>query len=174
MGEVASFLFAIIGTMQNWRDLLQARAPGHRDRIVHVPLTSKEGGLNLNMDKAVLNSIAAKGTLAGVELATKFDFNNHYWVRWRNVAATTEKFAVEFAIGAGPPITVSYADAHAAASSGSKPPPSYAFRSKKIRDEAQIRFALMAAQGARWGTTTASLRPGAPRPEPVLRIVPVY
>jgi hypothetical protein len=159
--------------MQNWRDLLQARAPGHRDRIVHVPLTKEEGGLNLNMDEGVLKSIADKGTLAGVELATKFDFNNHYWVRWRNVAATTEKFAAEFAIGAGPPITVSYADAHAAASSGSKPP-SYPFRSKKVRDEAQIRFALMAEQGAEWGTTTPSLHPGAPRPEPVLRIVPIY
>jgi len=174
LGEVASFLFAIIGTMQNWRDLLQARAPGHRDRIVHVPLTSREGGLNLNMDKSILDSIAAKGTLAGVELATRFDFNNHYWVRWRNVAATTEKFAVEFAIGAGPPISASYADTHAAASSGSKPAPSYPFRSKKVRDEAQIRFSLMAEQGAKWGTITPSLQPGAPRPEPVLRIVPVF
>jgi len=174
LSEVASFLFAIIGTMQNWRDLLQARAPGHRDRIVHVPLTSKEGGLNLNMDKAVLESIAKKGTLAGVELVTKFDFNNHYWVRWRNVAATTETFAVEFAMGAGPPITVSYADAHAAASTGTKPPPSYRFSSKKVSAEAQARFALMEAQGLKWGTATPSLRPGAPRPEPVLRIVPVF
>lgn len=174
LGEIVSFLFAIIGTMQNWRDLLQARAPGYRDRIVHVPLTSKEGGLNLNMDKAVLDSIAAKGTLAGVELATKFDFNNHYWVRWRNVAATTERFAVEFAMGAGPPLTVSYADAHAAASTGSRPAPSYRFSSKKVRDEAQARFALMEAQGLKWGITTPSLHPGAPRPEPVLRIVPVY
>ncbi|MEO7691445.1 MAG: patatin-like phospholipase family protein [Sphingomonas sp.] len=174
LSEVASFLFAIIGTMQNWRDLLQARAPGHRDRIVHVPLTSKEGGLNLDMDQAILDSIAAKGTLAGVELATKFDFNNHYWVRWRNVAATTEKFAVEFAIGAGPPITVSYAGAHAAASAGTKTPPSYRFTSKKVREEAQARFAVMTEQGLKWGTVTPSLHPGAPRPEPVLRIVPIY
>jgi len=174
LSEVASFLFAIIGTMQNWRDLLQARAPGHRDRIVHVPLTSEEGGLNLNMGKKVLDSIAAKGTLAGVELVAKFDFNNHYWVRWRNVAATTEKFAVEFAIGAGPPITVSYANAHAAASAGTRPPPSYRFSSKKAGAEAQARFALMEAQGLSWGTVTPSLHPRAPRPEPELRIVPVY
>ncbi|HWA50415.1 MAG TPA: patatin-like phospholipase family protein, partial [Dongiaceae bacterium] len=30
--EVTAFLFGIIATMQNWRDILQSRAPGHRDR----------------------------------------------------------------------------------------------------------------------------------------------
>src|SRR6185436_12470991 len=29
LGAVARLLFAIVGTMQNWRDLLQSRAPGH-------------------------------------------------------------------------------------------------------------------------------------------------
>ncbi|PAM50680.1 hypothetical protein CEJ63_22415, partial [Acinetobacter baumannii] len=52
-GELGRFLFAVVATMQNWRDLLQARAPGYRDRIVHVSLQGDEGGMNLDMPQAV-------------------------------------------------------------------------------------------------------------------------
>lgn len=54
--ELGRFLFAVVATMQNWRDLLQARAPGYRDRIVHVSLQGDEGGMNLDMPQEVLSA----------------------------------------------------------------------------------------------------------------------
>ena len=41
LNELGGFLFGLISTMQNWRDLLQSRAPGHRDRICHISLTGR-------------------------------------------------------------------------------------------------------------------------------------
>lgn len=170
--EVSSFLFGIIGTMQNWRDLLLSRAPGHRERVVPVPLTKAEGGLNLNMPDKVLTDIAKKGTLAGQALE-KFDFNNHWWIRWRNVAATSERFLNAFAVGAAPPISQSYADAYASATTGRRPYPSYKFTQKE-QAEAQQRFAVLAQHGQNWGITTPSLATTAPKPQPQMAITPIY
>jgi hypothetical protein len=173
LGELAKFLFAIIATMQNWRDLLQSRAPGHRDRIVHVALSPDEGGMNLDMSQDVLDRIADKGTAAGEELATKFKLDNHWWVRWRNVASGMERFKIELARGAGPPISASYADAHASALTGTPPPPSYPFTGEQQRD-AQARLAAMIEQGEPWADTLPDLTRGAPRPLPQLRITPTF
>ena len=173
ISEVSGFLFAIIATMQNWRDLLQSRAPGHRDRIVRVPLSSTEGGMNLDMPEPVLASIAAKGTAAGQMLVREFDFNNHWWIRWRNVAATSERFAQAFAIGGGRPITLSYAEAHASASTGRPAPPSYRFTAAQ-QAEAQRRFAALVSAGAAWGISSPSLTRRPPRPQPQMTITPVY
>jgi hypothetical protein len=173
LGEMAKFLFAIIGTMQNWRDLLQSRAPGHRDRIVHVALSEDEGGMNLDMGQEVLDRIAIKGTAAGEELVSKFDFNNHWWVRWRNVASGVERFTIELARGAGPPISSSYADAHASALTGAPAPPSYPFTGEQQRD-AQARLATMIEQGELWADAEPDLTRRAPRPLPQLRVTPTF
>ncbi len=171
--EVSRFLFAIIGTMQNWRDLLQSRAPGHRDRIVHISLERHEGGLNLDMPQPRLDAIADKGKRAGLELVNHFSFNNHYWIRWRNVAGAVERFTIAFAKGAAPPISASYAEAHSSAWTGSPPPPSYAFTVEQQRD-AQARLATMKDQGDLWEDTNPPLSERAPRPLPQLRIVPTF
>jgi len=34
--RLVGFVIAIVNTMQNWRDTIQATAAGYRDRIVHV------------------------------------------------------------------------------------------------------------------------------------------
>ena len=173
ISEVSAFLFAIIATMQNWRDLLQSRAPGHRDRIVRVPLSSAEGGMNLDMPEPVLASIAAKGTTAGQMLVREFDFNNHWWIRWRNVAATSERFAQQFAVGGGSPITMSYAAAHSSAATGSPASPSYKFTAAQ-QAEAQRRFAAMLNAGSAWGISSPTLTRTPPRPQPQMTITPVY
>src|SRR5438309_12003452 len=82
--------------MQNWRDLLQSRAPGYRDRIVHISLDSGEGGLNLDMKQAVLDDIRDKGTAAG-EAFGQFSFDNHYWIRWRNAASALQRYTLSIA-----------------------------------------------------------------------------
>jgi hypothetical protein len=173
LAQVSSFLFAIVGTMQNWRDLLQARAPGHRDRIVHVALSSDEGGMNLNMPQAVLDGIAQKGKAAGQRLVDRFDFNNHYWVRWRNVAGALERFLIGFARGASDPITESYAAAHGSAGTGAPKPPSYPFTQGQ-QEVAEKRFAELRDEGELWGDTDPDLSNGAPRPSPELRVTPTF
>lgn len=171
--EVSKFLFAIINTMQNWRDLLQSRTPGHRDRIVHVPLAKHEGGMNLNMEQAVIDGIADKGGQAGKLLAGNFDFDNHWWVRWRTVASGLERFTIEAARGAGPPVTPTYADAHSTAITGEPKAPSYQFTKPQSR-AAQDLIAGIVKDGAEWTARKPNLTQKAPRPLPQLRIIPTF
>ena len=171
--EVSSFIFAIVGTMQNWRDLLQSRAPGHRDRIVRIPLTADEGGLNLNMPQEVLDRIAKKGDEAGALLVEKFDFNNHWWVRWRNVASAVERFTIGFTDGAVKPLSASYSKAYSSARTGKPAAPSYRFTGPQQQD-AQSRFEAIEEQGRLWEDTFPDVTRGAPKPLPQLRITPTF
>lgn len=173
--EIFNFVFSIIATMQNWRDLIQSRAPGHRDRIVQVPLFPDEGGLNLNMPQPVLDSVVRKGGEAGEKLVEEFKFNNQYWVRWRNVAAGVQQYYKDFAVGAGAPISDSYKDAYLSAKDGSPQPPSYSFNNNESKKEAQLLFEKMKNEGARWSKLDApDLARRAPEPEARLRIVPTF
>ena len=81
--SVWSFVRAVADTMQNWQDSLQAAAPGFRDRIVEVYLPPDEGGLNLTMTDAQIESLAARGGRAGRRVVTEFDFTTHRWLRFR-------------------------------------------------------------------------------------------
>lgn len=55
------FLSAILSTMQNWNDNTLSRMPGVRDRIVRLRLNDNEGGLNLDMEQAIIERIVARG-----------------------------------------------------------------------------------------------------------------
>ncbi|MDO5698166.1 MAG: patatin-like phospholipase family protein [Dermatophilus congolensis] len=81
--SVRSFARAVADTMQNWQDSLQASAPGFRDRIVEVYLPPDEGGLNLTMTDAQIESLAARGGRAGKRIVDEFDFTTHRWLRFR-------------------------------------------------------------------------------------------
>jgi predicted acylesterase/phospholipase RssA len=85
----------IMDSMQNWRDQLPKTMPGYRDRIAYVQHTETEGGLNLNMDKSVIETLANSGAKAAKELNHAFyskheDYNdqtgwqNHQWIRMRS------------------------------------------------------------------------------------------
>jgi predicted acylesterase/phospholipase RssA len=173
IAEIGSFLFGIVATMQNWRDTLQARAPGHRDRIVSIALGGDEGGMNLDMSEAVLDRISEKGSRAGQALAEQFDFGNHWWIRWRNAASALERFTIRFAAASSAPPSPSYADVSSSARTGSPAPPSYAFRGAQ-REEAVSRFNRLEQDGQLWEDTVADLTRGAPKPLPELRIVPTF
>lgn len=172
--EIAGFLFGIIGTMQNWRDLLLARASGQRDRIVSVPLAGDEGGMNLNMPQRVLNQISAKGTQAGETFRT-FSFGNHYWIRWRNLASALERYTIRIAdsIDSDPPIR-EFAEAYATARTGTPPPPSYPFRSTERQAAAEALLECLKETGKEWEDLRPDLTVGAPRPMPQLQISPIY
>lgn len=172
--ELLGFAGAIIATMQNWRDLLQARAPGHRDRIVHVSLAGDEGGMNLKMPQPTLDTIVAKGVAAG-EAFGEFSFANHHWVRWRNLASALQRYTIRTAEGmTGEPKIPAYAAAFETASTGEPPPPSYKFRSEEQRRAAEELLAHLVEQGLAWEDLGPDLTAGAPRPLPHLQITPTY
>lgn len=174
LAEVSAFLFGIISTMQNWRDLLQSRAPGQRDRIVHVLLDPAEGGMNLDMSQAILDSIALKGTAAGERLY-RFCFANHYWVRWRNVASGLQRYTIRIAASAelAPPIPA-YEAAFEAVRTGTPPPHSYKFRSAEAQAASQKLYAELVARGTEWADLGPDLSHGTPRPLPQMQITPTY
>ena len=94
---VGGFLAAIIGSARNWRDNVNTRMPGYRDRIVHVKLDEhREGGLNLDMPPDVIARLTRRGEAAGALAARRYttgepgvdvSWPNHRWVRYRNAMA---------------------------------------------------------------------------------------
>lgn len=174
LAEVSAFVFGIISTMQNWRDLLQSRAPGQRDRIVHVALDRVEGGMNLDMSQEILDSISLKGTVAGERLY-QFSFDNHVWVRWRNVASGLQRYTMRIAASAKvvPPIPA-YEAAFATVRTGTPPPVSYRFRSAETQGAAQKLYADLVARGEEWADLGPDLGDGTPRPLPQMQIAPIY
>lgn len=172
--ELIGFAGAIVATMQNWRDLLQARAPGHRDRIVHVSLASDEGGMNLDMPQAILDAIAAKGEAAGAAFED-FSFANHHWVRWRNLAAAWQRCVIRIgeSVTRGPQMPVT-ASAIATATSGAPRPPSYRFQSLDDDRAARDLLEALVQQGTEWEDLGPDWTKRAPRALPELRITPTY
>ena len=172
--EMSGFLFSIVSTMQNWRDVLQARAPGYRDRIVHVSLHGDEGGMNLDMPQDVLSRIAAKGSVAG-ERFCDFSFANHYWIRWRNLASAYQRYTLEIARTDDPAQRVAaWHHAYESVASGEPPPPSYRLGSEDKRRESQQLWHHMVEQGQRWDDLGPDLTDGAPRPLPQMKVTPIY
>jgi predicted acylesterase/phospholipase RssA len=174
VSELVNFLFGIIATMQNWRDLLLARAPGQRDRIVHVALSPQEGGMHLDMPREVLESIAAKGTAAGERLRA-FRFDNHYWIRWRCLASALQQYTQSVARTADPRLRVAdYAPVYMLPESAETEPPSYAFASYFQRVESTRLLQSLIAQGEIWNDMHPDLAQGAPRPAPQMKVTPIY
>jgi predicted acylesterase/phospholipase RssA len=172
--EMSGFLFSIVSTMQNWRDVLQARAPGYRDRIVHVTLQGDEGGMNLDMPQAVLSRIAAKGSVAG-ERFCDFSFANHYWIRWRNLASAYQRYTLEVARTDDPAQRVAaWQDAYETVARGEPPAPSYRLGSEDKRRASQQLWRLMVEQGQTWEDLGPDLTDGAPRPLPQMKVTPSY
>lgn len=87
---IGGYLGAIIGTMQNWRDNSQQKLIGYRDRIAHIKMGPKEGGLNLNMPPDRIEKLVKRGKFAAERLLSRFgpgaqhtlNWDNHRWVRF--------------------------------------------------------------------------------------------
>jgi hypothetical protein len=82
---LVAFIWSIFTTAQNYRDNTQAQLPSYRERIVQIRFDKDEGGLNLAMDDATIQTIAAKGSEAGHKLLAfgTSGFPEHQWVRMR-------------------------------------------------------------------------------------------
>ena len=137
---------AAVDTARNSQDNLHLAIPGYRDRVVLVRQTSDEGGLNLRMDKAVVDALAERGRVAARELAAQFDeprypskkpvrtgWDNHRWVRYRALLSGLPAFLT------------SYQDGHEHLRLGSGTMPSYPVSAKTRALAAGISEHLLAA-----------------------------
>jgi len=95
--QLIEFVAAILSTMLDWRDNLQSRMGGYRNRIVHIGMKRHEGGLNLTMPKELIEGLVDRGTEAGVALREKFDWPYHVWARYRITMDAVERYLAEFA-----------------------------------------------------------------------------
>ncbi len=145
-GALAAFGAAAVDTARNSQDNLHLAIPGYRDRVVLVRQTSDEGGLNLRMDKAVVDALAERGRVAARELAAQFDeprypskkpvrtgWDNHRWVRYRALLSGLPAFLT------------SYQDGHEHLRLGSGTMPSYPVSAKTRALAAGISKHLLAA-----------------------------
>lgn len=79
---LGAFVFAILNTAKDWQDTLQSKLPGYAERIIEIRLDdAREGGMNLAMDKATIDTLAEYGRQAGVKLVEEFDFDENRWRR---------------------------------------------------------------------------------------------
>ncbi len=95
------FLGQIVDTMHNWRDNIQLKVPGFRDRIAQIHLRDEEGGINLKMPPEYITALSTRGAYAARVLAERFSddpppdtiltWDNHCWVRLRSTMGLLEQ-----------------------------------------------------------------------------------
>ncbi len=76
------FLMTLLDAAKDWQDNLQRMLPGYRERVVHVALTSDEGGMNLTMDDETIKKLSSYGENAAERLLESFDFDEHRRLRF--------------------------------------------------------------------------------------------
>lgn len=195
-GSFVGFFGAMFDTARNWGDTELMTLPGYRDRIVHVGLAEDEGGMNLNMPREIIERVGERGALAGKLLSARFsanpgldpqtgepivlDWDNHRWVRFRSFMASLEKGVRKMQkrwTAPGRKVWRSY-EALLDRPDHEKPN-SYPFRNADQKAFARqitkdiVGFVTGLTRRFQtfdsWG---ASSEGGAPRPKPVLRLMP--
>jgi predicted acylesterase/phospholipase RssA len=167
------FAFAILNVLQNWRDNTQMTVPGFRDRIVHISLGANEGGLNLNMDKTMIDLLTKRGQRAGELLLTQFDFDNHAWVRYRSTMASLEAFLTMFQTSFNEPLAEDKPVWDVIKAEPGSKPPSYGWPNLTRRGFAKTATGDLASLIKAWDNESPfAFTDGAPRPQPNLRITP--
>lgn len=174
--QLFSFLGAIFGTSQNYRDTMQANLPSYRERIVQIRLDKSEGGLNLTMPADAIEKVVEKGTEAGQIFSNPetFNFDHHWWVRFLVLMALLEENieGVEEVFVSIPDIAErlrqEWADEHG-----------YPYcRDERWCDEALLRINDLKAMINSWQKATERwgkpdfFRTDVPLPDPVLRVTP--
>ena len=180
---VLSFMFSIVDSACNWTDNLQAMVPGYRDRIAHIYLTKKEGGLNLNMPSDVVQGIAGYGAMAGEILADHFirgidngkptpmTWDNHRWIRYRSTMEVLAEFLSRFANSLEHPEAGDRTYSELVKREAGDPPGSYRFTEEQ-REFARDATRQVGDLGQEMGDY--DLASGAPHPRPGLRVRPQF
>lgn len=175
LGSVIGFLATIVTTMQDWRDRLQLAMPGFRDRIVHISHSPDEGGLNLDMPAATIETLAGSGAQAADVLVEAFAkraspqaanaWDNHLRIRVRGFVALMQGYLERISQSLQRPREPSFDDVLLDGT-----PPSYPFSDADA--PAQAVNLLHALDALSREMAEVDLRAGAPRPSPDLRVVP--
>jgi hypothetical protein len=89
-----------------WRDNLQRRMPGCRERIVHIGVPPDAGGLNLAMAPDTIRKLATLGELAAQTLHADFStprssgeanaWERHRWTRARTTLSALREYLAAF------------------------------------------------------------------------------
>jgi hypothetical protein len=100
------FLVAIFSTMFGWRDSLQRRLPGYRERIVHIGLPPEAGGLHLAMKPGTILQLGSLGIDAAKTLCEDFSMSRasgeanawerHRWTRARTTLSALRAYLAAF------------------------------------------------------------------------------
>jgi predicted acylesterase/phospholipase RssA len=171
--RLVGFLWAIVDTMQNWRDNMESRMPGYRNRIVHISQRSDEGGLNLDMETAVITRMSERGRRAGARLRDQFKWDNHAWVRYRSFLSALEVNLGQFGHAYEHPAPQDDAIwATIRGVPGAPPAPSYPWSSARQAAFAHELSASLVSIASAVGPPPNTVAAGAPRPEPELRLNP--
>ena len=177
--RLPAFFGDIVRTMQNRIDDAQLRMPGMRDRVVHVSLTKKQGGMNLTMDPEVIGRLTKRGRAAGAKLVDRFDeepadgeslsWRAHRWTRLRSAMPAVAAFLADLGeayrsdLGPG---QIGYGQL---LEDGLDPP--YPMTDQRRRDAGALLDDL-ARLGADLGAAEDDLARRRPSPPPQARMVP--
>lgn len=165
-----SFFSAIWNTAQNYRDNTQAALPSYRERVVQILLKSDEGGLNLDLDPAVVNAMAGYGAVAGEQLCAEFSLPVHQWVRLQVLMGALEEQVRDFA-GTLDEHAVDVPGLFSDQLTGMAAEFPYRRSNAQWRQEAQARMEALHALGRQWKQPVFT-DGNAPKREAVLRITP--
>jgi predicted acylesterase/phospholipase RssA len=181
--RMGGFLMSIVSAMQNWNDNTLARAAGVRDRVVRVRLNKNEGGMNLNMPKALIDRVAARGAAAAQEIITSYlgsppvgrwnGWSNQRWIR-RDVfiSTLTQKIdGLHRALGPSVPYSRSYADLNA--DSMLNAPPGHDVPLNPQQEQALKQLTQALDNVTKEFAVSAPPYPNEPIPEAELRVGPV-
>jgi hypothetical protein len=186
----------ILFTARQWSDIALMNVPGYRDRIVHIRMRPGEGGLNLDMDRATVEGLDARGRLAGKIIAERFrpdcatdplyggplklNWANHRFVRFRSFIAALEVTAGRFVGGwkTDSASSPSLGDMIGRTASGTPEPyVGYVFGNDRQRELARGMVRSVEELHDLAGKTGTSVdftgkRHTSPRPKAMLRLVP--
>jgi predicted acylesterase/phospholipase RssA len=178
LASVVGFFGFMVNTMQNWSDQLQLVMPGFRDRIVHISHSKDEGGLNLNMELDVIQTLATSGLDAARELIKSFvqisegkcnAWDNHRRIRMRLLLSAIDQQARKLRKAIKRTDTPTWREVLEDAK-----PPSYPFADDKHRELAINVLNALDAVGQALEKSGIDLATGAPRPEPEWRGTPRF
>jgi len=182
LAMTGGLVVAIINSARNWVNSLQSVVPGYRDRIAHVALDKKEGGLNLSMPPDILTDLNTYGCEAAQQLIDHFihgtdggkptpmTWENQRWIRYRSTMALLETFISNFAYSMNNPEPGDVPYSTLINRGPHDPPPTgYRLIASQIQSAVSETDQLIAT-----GTqmTPGELQVGSPRPQPVLVVRP--
>jgi predicted acylesterase/phospholipase RssA len=173
LAQLVEFVGAILSTTMDWRDNLQTRMPGYRNRIVHISLNKNEGGLNLTMPPQLIDNLTKRGALAGRKLRDEFNWPQHVWARYRTTMCILERHLRALGRRYRHPFSEDGRIRQWLDGTATEPTPGYPWKNQAEKAFAAAETASLAGVTENWDEK-GSFCETAPLPEPGLRAQPKF